>query len=251
MREKPLFFRYALGAWEMLSDLRLPVAVPGVSGAKSLPFFPLWGALCGALCVLIGALAALLTNRIAGAVVFAVAALALMLAKDSLRGVNALRSFAFARWNRGGFGEALKFVSCEGGEDQTETLVGAAFALIEFILLLLMGLYWSAWYLPFVLAGGFTVQGALAAEFGIAADPERTTVKMMWIVFVVVGVISFIFFPLATVIGAVAVYALAVPAVKFIRANVATPGADIVTLWGSLAELALLLSGFFWTIRIR
>ena len=251
MRDKPLFFRYALGAWEMLSDLRLPLAVPGVSGAKSLPFFPLWGVVCGSLCVLVGALMSLLTNRIAGAVVFAVVGLAFMLAKDSLRGVNALRSFAFGRWNRGGFGEALKIVSCDGGEDQTETLVGAAFALIEFILLLLMGLYWSAWYLPFVFAGAFTVQGVLAAEFGIVADPERVNVKMTWIVFGVVGVISFIFFPLATVIGAVVVYALAVPAVKFIRANVDAPGADIVTLWGALAELALLLSGFFWTIRIR
>ena len=251
MRDKPLFFRYALGAWEMLSDLRLPLAVSGVSGAGSLPFFPLWGVVCGALCVLVGALAALLTNRIAGAVIFAVAALAFMLFKDSFRGVNVLRSFAFERWSRGGFGAALGHVSCGGGEDQIETLVGAALALIEFILLLLMGLYWSAWYLPLVFAGGFTVQGALAAEFGIVADPERVNLKMMWIVFGVVGAISFIFFPLATVIGAVAVYALAVPAVKFIRANVDAPGADIVTLWGALAELALLLSGFFWTIRIR
>ena len=249
MRDKPLFFRYALGAWEMLCDLRLPVAVPGISGARSLPFFPLCGGLCGALCVLVGLLAALLTNRIAGAVIFAGVALAFMLAKDSCRGVNALRSFAFERWNRGGFGAALEHVSCAGG-DQAETLVSAAWALIQFILLLLMGLYYSAWYLPFVFAGGFAVQGVLAAEFGIVSDPERTNVKMMWIVFGVVGLVSFIFFPLATVIGAVAVYALAVPAVKFIRANVDAPGADIVTLWGALAESALLLSGFFWTIRI-
>ena len=250
MREKALFFRYALGAWEMLSDLRLPVAVSGVVGGRALPFFPLWGALAGALCALIGILAALLTNRIAGAVVFAVVGSVFLLAKDSLRGVNALRSFALGRWYRGGFSEALKVVSCGGSEEQTETLVGAALALIEFTLLLLMGLYWSAWYLPFVFAGGFTVQGALAAEFGIVADPERVNVKTMWIVFGVIGVISFIFFPLATVIGAVAVYALAVPAVKFLRANADAPGADIVTLWGALAELALLLSGFFWTIRI-
>ena len=249
MRDKPLFFRYALGAWEMLSDLRLPVAVSGVSGARSLPFFPLWGVLSGAICVLVGALADLLTNRIAGAVIFAAAALAFMLAKDSCRGINTLRSFALNRWSRGGFGAALEHVSCGGG-DQTETFVSAVLALIEFILLLLLGLYCSAWYLPFVFAGGFTVQGVLAAEFGIVSDPECTDLKMMWIVFGGVGLISFIFFPLATVIGAVAVYALAVPAVKFIRANADAPGADIVTLWGALAELALLLSGFFWTIRI-
>ncbi len=250
MREKPLLFRYALGAWEMLSDLRLPVAVSGNSGAGALPFFPLWGVVCGALCVLIGTLAALVTNRIAGAVIFAAVALAFMLAKDSCRGVNALRSFAMGRRSRGAFGAALEHVSCDGGADQTETLVAAVSALIEFILLLLIGLYGSAWYLPFVFAGGFTVQGVLAAEFGIVADPERVDVKTMWIVFAVVGLISFVFFPLATVIGAVIVYALAVPGVKFIRANVDAPGADIVTLWGALAELALLLSGFFWTIRI-
>ena len=250
MRDKPLFFRYMLGAWEMLSDLRLPAAVSGISGAGSLPFFPWWGVLCGALCVLIGALAGLLTNRIAGAVIFAGVSLAFMLAKDSCRWVNALRSFLFERWSRGGFGAALEHVSCGGG-DQTDALVGTAFALVEFVLLLLLGLYRSAWYLPFVFAGGFTVQGALAAEFGIVSDPEHVNLRMMWIVFAVVGVISFILFPLATVIGAAAVYALAVPAVKFIRAHVDAPGADIVTLWGALAELALLLSGFFWNIRIR
>ena len=250
MRNKPLFLRYALGAWEMLSDLRLSVAVPGLSGAKSLLFFPLWGVLCGVLCVLIGVLASLLTNRLAGAVIFAGVTLAFMLAKDSCRGVNSLRSLAFNRWSRGGFGAALEHVSCGGG-DQTETLVSTAFAAAEFIMLLLMGRYQSVWFLPFVLAGGFTVQGALAAEFGIVADPEQAGVRMMWILFGITGIASFIFFPVATLIGAAAVYALAVPGVKFIRANVASPGADIVTLCGALAELALLLAGFFWNLRIR
>ena len=250
MRNKPFFFRYAFGAWEMLCDLRLPFAPSVLSGAKSLLYFPLWGALCGALCVLAGALATLLTNRLAGAVIFAGVTLAFMLAKDSCRGINALRSLVFNRLSRGGFGTALEHVSCGGG-DQSETLVGTALAAAEFILLLMMGLYSSAWFLTFVLAGGFTVQGSLAAELGIVADPERTNLKMMWVMFGIIGIVSFIFFPVATLIGAAAVYALAVPGAKFIRTNVASPGADIVTLCGALAEFALLLAGFFWNLRIR
>ena len=252
MRDKPLVFRYALGAWEMVSDLRIPFVGQGVSSEVSLIFFPLLGALCGVVCVLIGSLAGVLTNPIAGAVVFAAAATAFVLTKDSLRGVSLLGSLLFNRRRCGEFGAALKYVSPDYGldDDPAASIVKPALAIGEFILFLLMGRYCSAWFLPFVFAGGFTVQGALAAEFGIVDDPDRTYLKVMWGVFAVIGVISFLSFQLATVIGAVAVYALAVGAAKFIRAHVDAPGADLVTLCGALAELALLLSGFFWSIRL-
>ena len=252
MRNRTRFLQCALGAWEMLSDLRLPgVSVSGRQTAESLVCFPLWGALCGVLGALVWKAASLLTNRIAGAAVFAVAVCAFMLAKDSCRGVKSLGLWAVNGFKLGSLGAALKQLSpARGDDDQNVLLASIACALAEFVLLLLLGRYRAVWYLPFVLAGGFTVQGALAAEFGLVADPDRRNLKKMWIAFGVIGLLSFLVFPLSTVIGAVAVYALAVPAVKFIRANVAAPGADIVTLWGSLAELALLLSGFFWTIRL-
>ena len=253
MRDKPRFLQYALGAWEMLSDLRIPGTVPGVPCAKSLVFFPLWGVLCGALCALIGLLAALLTNRLAGAMLFAAAALMFMLTKDSGRGADSLGALAINRRNFGSFGAALEHTAGNrgGADDPARLIARVIFSVGEFALLLLLGMYRSRWFLMFVFAGGFTVQGALAVEFGIVKDPDRASLRTMWIAFSTFGILSFLFFPVATVIGAVAVYALAVGSLRFVFTHVKAPGADLATMGGALAELALLLAGFFWTIKLN
>lgn len=261
MHERWRFFGGACRAWETLTDFPLPLTslrgkFSELSGTDILVWFPLIGALCGALLAGAGVLVTALTNRIAGAVAFALLALAFMLLKDSGRGILLLVSLLLNRRAYGEFGAAFSSASSDRAVLGTHSGSALAFILTaaEFLILLLMGLHGAGLFLAAILAGAFSVQGAAAScpdDSGAAliTDPGHHGLRWMWWASAVVAVVCFLSFPLATAFGVGVVYAVAAVLSGFVRSVCPERSPDLVTLLGAVAEALLLLCGFFWALR--
>lgn len=259
MRRIPRFLGSARGAWETLTDFPLPESFPvagDTDGEAVLPWFPLLGALCGAAIAGLGMLAALLTNPIAGATVFALAALAFLILKDSGRGILLLVSLLDLRLERGSFAAALPDVSADRSILTGTRFAGfaaGALAVLEFIALFLLCSRGSALFLVTVLTGSFAVQGMLAtggadADSQLIPDADGIGRKRMLILAGLIAAFSLWLFPVASAF-AVAVFCLL--AFGFAGAalrNVEAVTPELVTLAGALTEAGVLVCGFLWTL---
>lgn len=247
------------GAWETLSDIKLPKFL--AEGERTddggmLFWFPLLGALCGGALALGGALCSLLTNRIAGAAVFALASLAFMVFKDSGRGMTLLTSFLRLRIERGSFAAALTEVSSARTlfADPLAVGIAAILALAEFAVLFLLCARGSALFLAAVLAGAFAAQGILAAgdadsePVPLIKDEDNAGRRRMVISSVVVALVLFAIYPVATAFSVALFCAVAFGFSGMVRREAGAPTPDLVTLGGALTEAGLLACGFLWTL---
>ena len=260
MHRIPRFPRDVRGAWEMLLDFPLPEALAkgedSTENSGMLPYFPLLGALCGVVIAVLGMLAAVLTNPVAGAAAFALISLAFLTLKDSGRGILLIVSLLDRRPARGSFVDALPDASPDRAilsDTRFGAVAAAAILILEFIVLFLLGSRNSAFFIVTVLAGSFTVQGMLAsgdAENGATPirDEEGTGRGRMLIAAVAVALVMLWRFPVATAFS-VAVFCLVAfgfsGAVRR-RFDAVTP--DMVTLAGALTETGLLVCGFLWAL---
>ena len=149
MRDYRRFGAGWIAAWRMLTDFPLPKAAERyedskVSAARTLGAFPLLGALCGALIAVVGWLVAVLSNRFAGAAVFAMLSVLFMIGKDSGRALTLLVSWILNLTERDGFASALASASSDREEvygRRFAAAVAAALAWSALLMLYVVGLY--------------------------------------------------------------------------------------------------------------
>jgi len=249
----------ALEAWRILTDLPLPKgwlredSAP-VTGARVLIWFPLLGAGFGAAIAAAGWLFTMVSNRYAGAVLFAVLTLLFMLFKDSGRAVLLVVSQLLNLLDGKKFAPALDAASSDRGELDRRFGMPLAAVLAAAVLLMafLIGMYGGKGALIPLFAGAFATQGELAAELapeaGGIADPERSGRRLMWIVAALAALVSLAFLPTATAFGVLIVVLINLTLKEHLRKNLPELRADTVTWLGAAAELSLLACGFCWTI---
>jgi len=264
MRYKWRFINDLRGAWELLTDFPLPASSTGrahaSSGAETLVWFPVIGALCGALIAGAAKLISLATNPTAGATIFAIAATAFMLFKDSGRGMLILFSLFEKRLECGSFAAASHQLSSDretvlrDPRFGARTVILAAAVIAEFIALFLLFAHGSALFLAAILTGSFAVQGFLAAaapESGtpaLVADDDGRGILRLLIASAVLALAALLRFPVATAFGVAVCCAVAIGLGGHLRRDFDEPEPDMITLGGAIAEAGLLLCGFLWTL---
>lgn len=259
MRDYRRFGAGWIAAWRMLTDFPLPAAAERyeeskVSATGMLIAFPLLGAFCGALIAVAGWLVTVLSNRFAGAAVFAMLSVFFMIGKDSGRALTLLVSWMLNLTEQG-FAPALASASSDRDEvygRRFSSAVAAALAWSALLMLYVVGLYGCKWVLIQLLAAEFATQGefaaALAPEAGGVADPGRTGRRIMWIVCGVVALAALPFIPTATAFGILAVCLINLTFRDYLLRAIPDFQADTVTWVGGVTEAALLLCAFLWTI---
>lgn len=258
MRDNRTIVTDALSAWRILTDLPLPEALlrrsHGAAAARMLIWFPLWGVLCGAAIAAAGALLAAVSNRFAGAVLFAVLTGAFMLFKDSGRALMLMTSWLLDLIGGDGFAGALSKMSSdrEVMERRFGAALAGALALGLLLMLFLTGLHGGKWVLIPLFAGAFATQGEFAAALdpaaGGIADPERSGRRLMWIVCAAAALALLPCCPTATAFGALAVCLINMPLREKVLRSLPAPDADTVTWAGGVTEISLLCCAFLWTI---
>lgn len=260
MRDYRRFGAGWIAAWRMLTDFPLPAAAERyedskVPAARMLGAFPLLGALCGALIALAGWFVAVLSNRFAGAAVFAVLSLVFLIFKDSGRGWLLFVSWLLNLIDGETFTTALAKASSERSvlDRKLAGGVAAALALWALVMLFLIGLYGAKGFMIPLVAGAFSTQGEaipeLSPEAGGVADPERRGRWIMWAICGAVVIAAFPFFPLATAFGILALCLINMALRNFLLRELADFDADTVTWLGFVAEAALLVCAFLWTLK--
>lgn len=258
MRDNRTIVTDALSAWRVLTDLPLPEALRrrgnGAAAARMLIWFPLLGALSGAAIAAAGALLTAMSNRFAGAALFAVLTGAFMLCKDSGRALMLMTSWLLGLTDGDGFAGALKNMSSEREvmERRLGGLLAGALALGVLLMLFLTGLHGGKWVLIPLFAGAFATQGEFAAVLdpaaGGIADPERSGRRLMWIVCAAAALALLACYPTATAFGALVVFLINMPLREKMLRDLPAFDADTVTWAGGVTELALLCCAFLWTI---
>ena len=261
MRDDRRFGAEWIAAWRMLTDFPLPKALerceaPSVSGVRMLSVFPLLGALCGALIAVAGWLVTVLSNRFAGAAVFAMLSVFFMIGKDSGRALTLLVSWILNLTEREGFASALAAASSDREEvfgRRFSAAVAAALAWSALLMLYVVGLYGCKWILIPLFAAEFATQGefasALAPEAGGVSDPGCTGRRIMWIVCGVIALAALPFIPTATAFGILVVCLTNLTFRDYLLRTIPDFEADTVTWVGGATEAALLCCGFLWTLK--
>ena len=260
MRDYRRFGAGWIAAWRMLTDLPLPKAAERyedsrVPATRMLGVFPLLGALCGALIAFAGWLVAVLSNRFAGAAVFAMLSVLFMIGKDSVRALTLLVSWILNLTEQG-FASALASASSDRDEvygRRFSAAVAAALAWGALLMLYVVGLYGCKWVLIPLFAAEFATQGefaaALAPEAGGVADPERTGRRIMWGVCGVIALAMLPFIPTATAFGILVVCLTNLTFRDYLLRAIPDFQADTVTWVGGATEAALLVCAFLWTLK--
>lgn len=260
MRDDRRFGAEWVAAWRMLTDFPLPKALERydeapVSGARMLSVLPLLGALCGALVAVAGWLVAVLSNRFAGAAVFAMLAVFFMIGKDSGRALTLLVSWILNLTEREGFASAVAAASSDRDEvygRRFSAAVAAALAWSSLLMLYVVGLYGCKWFLIPLFAAEFATQGEFASELapeaGGVEDPGRTGRRIMWIVCGVIALVMLPFIPTATAFGILVVCLTNLTFRDYLLRVIPDFQADTVTWVGGATEAALLCCAFLWTI---
>ena len=249
----------AIEAWRILTDLPLPQALcrDGSRPAAGMPvlvWFPLLGALCGAVIATAGWLFTAVSNRYAGAALFAAAGLLFMLFKDSGRALTLLVSWLINLLEGRPFAEALDAASSERKvfEHHFGVPLAALLACGAALMLFMIGLHGGKGILIPLFAGAFATQGEFAAALdpaaGGIADPERIGRRIMWIVTVIAALAALPFFPTATAFGALAVCLINLTLKEYMLRKLPKLCADTVTWTGGATETLLLVCAFCWTI---
>ncbi len=258
MRDNRTIVADALSAWRILTDLPLPEPLRrqghDAAAARMLIWFPLWGVLAGAAIAAAGALLTAVSNRFAGAVLFAALTGAFMFCKDSGRALMLMTSWLLELIDGAGFAEALKNMSSDREvlERRLGGLLAGALAAGVLLMLFLTGLHGGKWVLIPLFAGAFSTQGEFAAALdpaaGGIADPGRYWRRIMWIVCAVAALALLACYPTATAFGALVVCLVGMPLREKMLRDLPAFDADTVTWTGGVTEVALLFCAFLWTI---
>ena len=254
MRTENKFLNALAAVWEMLVDFPLPPVFRGSASPEPemlLLAFPLVGAVLGLIPVLAGALTGMLFNRIAGAVIFALAAGIVLGFKDSGRGVLLLSSFVTRLMAKESRQEALRELRHDAGvlDAQPAAIFVTLFAVVELGILFLLSFYGAQWWIVAVAVAGATVQGVLATEPrsggrpGLIPQAEEKK-GFSWFSAGVLFLFLLLRFPRpAALLAGVAVFLLVRFFIRDFRDAAGGVDADFITLGGAVTESAVLLLG--------
>lgn len=216
-------------AWEMVVDVRYPLAseeyAPGdpVLQAALIP-------LCGcALGVLISALGILLPSQIAGSILWAFAALVILELKDSGRGLKFVS------------GNCAKLLFKENHQQFVPSL-NTALMLLKIAALIVIGVNGARGVMIVLLTSVFTVESYLAVSDPVPViDIEMREKRFVWGIPAVIAFFAFWTAPLFTVASA----ALPVGVVWYFKTHIwkenQPVSGDDITLVAGVVELTLLI----------
>jgi len=183
MNQQKILLAAFYKAWEYLIDYPLP-ALPARLQSTAHPqdrmvlaFFPVTGFLLGLFPLILGTLGRWFFNPVAGALLFAVSAIVILIGKDSGRGVSLFCSAAMLRFSGLPAGECLKRMNGNPAVLLNEARFSSALVFLVFLIfadLFLMGIAGAMSALPAIFAGDALLQAQLAAEKG----PEQTAPRL-------------------------------------------------------------------------
>lgn len=256
-----MWLRSFAAAWELLLDFPLPSF--GKRRREPAPFavlcfFPVIGALAGVLVALLGAFAAGISNRIAGALLFGALALAFSELKDSGRGTSMLCTWLLARLR----GQSLVAVlphlqaSRDVYADPTAQMVLLMVLAVRFLLFFLLGFWGARFWFAGVLIASFALQGDLATCGGrdgaaplLAVTPKER--RYHWILAaVLLAALMLPGFPLAAVATGAGTWILAGAYARMMERECGGMEPDAITMAGTLTEWLALVIGILWAIRL-
>ncbi|MDD3886021.1 MAG: hypothetical protein PHI35_04050 [Victivallaceae bacterium] len=223
--------------------------------ASTLIWTPVAGALLGVLPVVLGGLTGVLFNRVAGAAVFAVAALFVLDWKDSGRGLGLLVSLFVLRTRGYSTFDALPRLNHDLSGPLTVP-VGAVFlpvlTMCKLGVLFLLAYYEERLYFVAVTAGGAAVRGMLLTLPRIGAkrvpafDLTSAQAGRMWISAAAIGIWLLFFYPLGTVIAGAVVFIAVRESGRYFMREYSGVSGDLVNLAGAVTELVLLVLGMLF-----
>lgn len=256
MNKPEIWLRGAVAAWEMVIDFPLPEPVRRrgagpVPGGVVLAWLPLIGLLAGAVIALAAYLVGAVLNPVAGSVLFALLGVLFWDCKDSGRGVALIASLFWRKLQGEPMVEALP--ELDSNVMHVTSIPAAVFLtvleILKLALLFLLSFYGAKFWLGALLAGSFSLQGLLATRAGrqgaapllilSGAEDQRAFLLTS----LVVWVICFLFFPLATLAAVLILNLTSGALARGLERNYGGVTADLITLSGALAELLLLLVG--------
>lgn len=248
-------------SWQLLMDLpRQPggraVSRPGarVKGRRVLVWFPVLATVNGLILALSCDLVEALSSRWVGAAAFALLTLLYLAVRHSGRGWVMFVSWVLNLRDGYGFFDALSAARSDRSELDREWggTVMAMLALLMLLILFLVGLFGSPYFMAAVLVCSSVVQGQqlliLPPEEGGVSDQRWIGRLIMWLVAAAIATVWFFIFPVATVMSSVVVLL----AMCWIGGNshraMAGFGADMAAWTESAAELLMLVFGMLLTI---
>lgn len=256
-----LWLRSFTAAWEMLLDFpRLPSepAQRAPAPFAVLCWFPVIGALAGALTALFGVFAAGISNRIAGALVFGALALALFEFKDSGRGTSMLCAWFLARLRGESFSATLPHLHAdrEVYADPAAQVFLLLLLAVRFLLFFLLGCCGGRFWLAGMLIASFTLQGDLAVCGGaggeaplLAVSAEQRRLHWIFAAFLM-AVLMLPGFPIAAVATGAVTWILAGAYARMMERECGGMESDAITMAGTLTEWIALVIGILWAIRL-
>jgi len=256
-----LWRRSFAAAWEMLSDFpRLPERKKPFREpppAAVLYWFPVIGALAGVSLALLGAFAAGISNRIAGALIFGALSLAFFELKDSGRGTSMLCALLLARLDGEAFSDTLPRLRAERGilYAPPAQMMMLLLRTVRFALFCLLGYCGARFWLVGILIASFSLQGDLATCGGaggeaplLAVTPEQRRCHRIFAA-VLLAALMLPGFPLAAVATGTVAWILAGGYARMMERECGGMNPDAITMAGTLTEWTALAIGILWAVR--
>ena len=224
-------------AWEELIVFPLPEFFRRNSGSGkrnvlTAAAFPLLGFIIGIIIALIVLLLDMTAGRMVAALVFALAGWGMLRFRDSARGDNRLGKYLSGRMKN--------YDGGEGGVNLLMLLPG----MIKFVILLLLGLSGSFFYIAVLLTAAFAFQAALVVDEECPLeflDRSDTAVKIFRGTLIVLGILCFACCRLGTVVALVVVLAGFNITMKRLKNDGFS--AENISFSGTLVEMFMLLAG--------
>ena len=248
-------------SWWLLMDLpRQPGGradtrnAPRVKGQRVLGWFPLLATLNGLILALSGVLVEALSNRYVGAAAFALVTLVYLAVRHSGRGWVMLVSWVLNLRDGYGVLEALSAARSERSELDREWggTVTAILAIVLLLVLFLTGLFGAPYFIAAVLVCSAVVRGQLLLivppEDGGVSDQRWIGRLIMWLAAASILTAWFFFFPVGTVMAAVATLLAMCWIGGGRRRAIAVFGSDMALWTNAAAEVLMLVFGMLPTI---
>lgn len=256
------FYTALLNAWPMVIDFGLPQIVK--SGKKVAPTrrmqlsaFPVLGAVCGLLLVLLGAFAIHVFNPVAGSLLFAVLAVLFLEFKDSGRGLGLFLSLVLALFSGMPWRDTLPRLKSDLNRPLNTPLAVVFLSLLEISKLLFfftLALYSTKYWLAVVFCGSFALQASLMLlpQAGtqipfLAVSPDNR--HFLWFGVAPFALAALFYFPFAALAAAAFFFVFLRFAERTLKEEFDGVTADMITLAGTLTEYALLLIGIFLALH--
>jgi cobalamin synthase len=256
------FYTALLNAWPMVIDFNLPQIIQ--TGKKVAPTrrmqlasFPVLGAICGLLLVLLGAFSIHVFNPIAGSLLFAVLATLFLELKDSGRGLGLFLSLVLNQFNGTPWRDSLPRLSTDLNRPLTSPLAIMFLSLLEISKLMLfftLAFHDAKYWAVVVFCGSFAMQARLMLlpQSGskvpfLAVSPDNR--YMLWYGVAPFAVLALFYFPFATLAAAAFFFVFLRFAERTLDEEFQGVTANTVTLAGTITEYALLLIGIFLALH--